>query len=106
MFGRYENKTRITEGAVFKYVHDGSNCTELAEVMSVRDDQFGIPHVHFRMSYLIAERAEEQGMRTLSVSAFSQHFRGMDGPPKSAIAEPTASEPAASEVLAAEGVAA
>lgn len=106
MFGRYENKTRITEGTVFKYVHDGSNCTELAEVMSVRDDQYGIPHVHFRMSYLIAERAEEQGMRTLSVSAFSQHFRGKDGPPKGAIAEPAASEPAASKVLAAEGVAA
>lgn len=106
MFGRYETKTRIEEGAVFKYVHDGSNCTELAEVMSIRDNRFGIPHVHFRMSYRIAERAEEQGMRTLSVSAFSQHFRQLDGAPKGLIAEPIAAEPAAREILTSEGVAA
>ena len=106
MFGRRETETRIEEGSVFKYVHDGSNCTELAEVMSIRDDRFGIPHVYFRMSYQVAERAEEQGMRTLSVSAFARHFRQLDDIVENPIARPAVTEAAAREVLAAEGAAA
>jgi hypothetical protein len=105
MFGRRETSTRVQEGSIYKYVHDGSNCTELAEVVAIRDDQFGIPHVNFRMSYLIAERAEEQGPRTLSLSAFARHFCQMDDMPGRPVARPAVAA-APRKLLLAEGVAA
>jgi hypothetical protein len=86
MFHRRHDESQVQAGSLFKYVHDGSNCAELAEVISVRDDQFGIPHVRFKLSYMIAERAEDQGTRTLAVTAFARRFDSLIGSSQSVAA--------------------
>jgi hypothetical protein len=67
-------------------VHDGGNCAEMAEVIAVRDDQFDIPHVRFRLSYMIAECAEDRETRTLAVTAFARRFNALIGSSQSVAA--------------------
>ena len=75
MFRRHRTDLPIEVGGQFICEHVRSSLVEMAEVLAVGEDRLGIPHVRFRLSYLIANRAEEQGTRTLALSAFSQHFQ-------------------------------
>ena len=75
MFKRSRQPLDLRPGSVFERVHDASNSSEVAEVVSLADDVFGIPHVRFQMSYRCSDRKEDQGVRVLAVQAFAERFR-------------------------------
>lgn len=52
--------------------------TETAEVMSVSQDAFGIPHVQFRYSLRRYGRIEMTDRRTLAVEAFRGMFPALE----------------------------
>jgi hypothetical protein len=47
---------------------------ELAQVLDVQRDEFGIGHVHFRLYFQYQDRLQEAGARTLALPAFRQRF--------------------------------
>ena len=65
----------IRPGSVFERVHDAYNSIEVAKVVLLADDFFGIPHVRFQVSYRYSDREEGQGVRVLAVKAFAERFR-------------------------------
>ncbi len=75
MFKRTRSPAEIRTGSVYEFTHDNYNMVEVAEVLAVRDDAFGIPHVRFQITYRGAAREDCQGIRVLALKAFAEHFR-------------------------------
>jgi hypothetical protein len=63
----------VERGAVFVARPQGRP-SELAEVIEVRRDEFGIGHVHFRLYFQYQDKIQEAGARTLAMTAFRQRF--------------------------------
>jgi hypothetical protein len=63
----------VERGAVFVARVPGRP-SELAEVLEVRRDEFGIGHVHFRLYFQYQDKTQDAGARTLAVAAFRQRF--------------------------------
>lgn len=74
-----ENKSdhlgMVCEGALFQKEHS-HNLIETARILSVSDDQFGIPHVKYEVKF---ERPTERGLnfegpRVLALSVFADNY--------------------------------
>lgn len=66
----------VCEGALFQKEHS-HNLVETARVLSVSDDQFGIPHVKYEVKF---ERPTErgnnfEGPRVLALSVFAHSYQ-------------------------------
>lgn len=75
LFGRdvHHGAAGLERGAVFSS-HAPGRASELAEVIVVRRDEFGIGHVHFRLYFQYQDKVQDAGDRTLAVAAFHQRF--------------------------------
>lgn len=76
LFGRGAHEkgaAGIERGAVY-FSQEPGRASELAEVIGVRRDEFGIGHVHFRLYFQYQDKVQEAGARTLAVPAFRQRF--------------------------------
>lgn len=67
---------KVCEGALFQKEHS-HNLIETARVLSVSNDQFGIPHVKYEVKF---ERPTErgtnfEGQRVLALSVFADNYR-------------------------------
>lgn len=72
------NRTRrvpasVEVGATY-YRMRGGNVSEFAEVVALRDDGLGIPHVRFRLKVARGGGVTEDGPRTLSLDSFRQLY--------------------------------
>lgn len=74
MFGRRHGTSVVTEGSLFERVH-GNSMVELAEVVSIGKDPFGIPHVRFSLSCVWPSRREPEGTRVLALDCFVERYR-------------------------------
>jgi hypothetical protein len=63
----------LERGAIFSS-HAPGRAAELAQVIGVRRDEFGIGHVHFRLFFQYQDKVQDAGDRTLAVAAFRQRF--------------------------------
>jgi len=68
----------VQTGGLFARKHS-HNLTETARVLSVGDDQFGIPHVKYEVKF---ERPTEngrvfEGPRVLALSVFADNYRNV-----------------------------
>lgn len=71
-----DSGSKVREGALFQRKHP-HNLVETARVLSIANDQFGIPHVKYEVKF---ERAQERGRmfegpRVLALSVFTDSFR-------------------------------
>ena len=64
----------VAAGAEFRRDH-GNDLVERARVLAVAEDPYGIPHVRFQMSYLRADRVEQQSVRVLALASFAERYR-------------------------------
>lgn len=63
----------VVAGSSYRHTH--SDVVEVARVLSISRDPFGIPHVRFMVSYeRRAQKVLEDGPRILSLSAFTSHY--------------------------------
>lgn len=70
-----DNVKTVCEGGVFQRKHP-HNLIETARVLSIDEDQFGIPHVKYEVKF---ERAQERGRtyegpRVLALTVFADSF--------------------------------
>ena len=64
----------VVAGSSYRHTH--LDLVEVARVLSICRDPFGIPHVRFMVSYeRRAQKVLEDGPRILSLSAFTSHYR-------------------------------
>lgn len=78
MFNRDKMPPEVVPGSVFECRHRLYNAVEVAEVLDVRDDCSGIPHVRFQHSYRYSNREDDQGVRVLALTAFARRFHPVD----------------------------
>ncbi|MBO6825149.1 MAG: hypothetical protein JJ879_03040 [Sneathiella sp.] len=73
MFRRTNLKEKIACGAV--YCRDMRvNAREEARVISITDDDQGIPHVRFEKTLICSSKKDPQGIRLLALDAFAKDF--------------------------------
>ncbi|MBK18488.1 MAG: hypothetical protein CMM52_06600 [Rhodospirillaceae bacterium] len=60
-------------GTLYRHVTE-RNMTELASVLDVKADEFGIRHVRFLLAYQYQHRVIQAGERTLAMSVFTKRF--------------------------------
>lgn len=73
---KIDHRLTVCEGALFQKEHS-HNLVETARVLSVANDQFGIPHVKYEVKF---ERPTERGLnfegpRVLALSVFADNYR-------------------------------
>lgn len=74
--GKNELVNEIREGGLFERKHS-HNMLETARVLSIGEDQFGIPHVKYEVKF---ERPQERGRafegpRVLALTVFADNYR-------------------------------
>ena len=67
-------------GAVFRRVHPANNMVETAQVVSIGEDSYGIPHVRFRLRYARPNRTFLEDSRVLALESFTRLYGGHPGP--------------------------
>jgi len=75
---RNEQINAVHEGALFQRKHS-HNMLETARVLSIREDQFGIPHVKYEVKF---ENSQERGRsfegpRVLALAVFAVNYRNV-----------------------------
>lgn len=80
MFSRRSiDRNQVQPGCTFQMVHD-DEMVETAEVISVRADAHGIPHVRYHVSFRRPHRTEfDGGARMLALSAFTDRYEPVAG---------------------------
>ena len=74
VFLRGDNTETIEAEATYRRFH-GDNMVETAEVLSISDDAFGIPHVRYQVSFRRTNRNDLDGdARMLSLSSFADRY--------------------------------
>lgn len=69
----------VQPGSTFQMVHD-DNMIETAEVISVRTDIHGIPHVRYHVSFRRPHRTVfDGGARMLALTAFTERYEPVAG---------------------------
>ena len=63
----------IEPGALFAHVTSGRS-VELARVIAIASDEFGIRHVRFHLAYRYQQKIMEAGERTLALASFRDRF--------------------------------
>lgn len=76
MFTRHpEPVDTVRPGSRFRREHPG-NMVEVAEIVSVSNDDAGIPHVCFNLCYQHPARGNlDTARRTLALKSFSERYR-------------------------------
>lgn len=76
MFFRRGNKFEyIRPGSTFKCVHK-DRMEETAQVVAVATDSYGIPHVHFRVSFQRPDlNLFDGGARMLALRSFADRYK-------------------------------
>ena len=76
MFSRHaEAADTVRPGSRFSREHPG-NMLEVAEIVSVSNDDAGIPHVCFNLCYQHPARGNlDTARRTLALKSFSERYR-------------------------------
>jgi hypothetical protein len=72
MFFKRSRHSDIHEGSVYYRLQN--NFREQAKVVSVSNDDQGIPHVHYEMNYLQPGKLDPQGRRVLALDCFTSEF--------------------------------
>lgn len=74
-FGKRPNHLEdVQPGTTFQMIHD-DNMVETAEVLSVRSDIHGIPHVRYHVRFRRPHRTVfDGGARMLAVTAFTERY--------------------------------
>jgi len=73
MFRRTNLKEKIACGAVYCR-NMRVNAREEARVISISDDEQGIPHVRFEKTLISSHHKDPQGVRILSLDTFAKDF--------------------------------
>ena len=76
LFARHtEDLENVQPGTTFQMVHD-DNMVETAEVLAVREDIYGIPHVQYHVRFRRPHRTVfDGGARMLALAAFTDRYR-------------------------------
>ncbi len=74
IFRRQKKPIRVELGAVYRRACS-HNVVEVAEVVRFSDDDFGIPHVHYRVHFGHQYRDGDGETRTLSLETFADRYR-------------------------------
>lgn len=72
--GRADHVDNVEPGSTFQMIHD-DNMVETAEVLAVRDDIYGIPHVQYHVRFRRPHRTVfDGGARMLALAAFAERY--------------------------------
>ncbi|MCE2510063.1 MAG: hypothetical protein J4G10_03665 [Alphaproteobacteria bacterium] len=71
--GTNGNSPDIQAGSVFRCPHSGP-VLETAEVVSVRSDSYGIPHVTYHVRIRRANHDVQDGPRMLALKSFAERY--------------------------------
>lgn len=63
----------IEPGALYGHM-SGGRSVELARIIDVATDEFGIRHVRFHLGYRYQHKIMEAGERTLAMPSFTERF--------------------------------
>jgi hypothetical protein len=63
----------VKAGSVYQKTHSG-DIVEIATVLSVGEDCFGIPHVRFKVRFERPNRKFLEDARVLALESFAQHY--------------------------------
>lgn len=75
IFGRSNRMDYVKAGTTFRRVHD-DDLVETAEVESVAEDPYGIPHVKFKVIFSRTNRfSYEEGTRMLALRTFADRYK-------------------------------
>lgn len=75
LFGRGKRLEYVKAGTTFRRVHD-DDLIETAEVESVGEDPYGIPHVKFKVIFSRTNRfTYEEGTRMLALRTFADRYK-------------------------------
>lgn len=76
MFFKRQTQTQdVKAGSVYRRVHR-DNIVQIAKVVSVGKDCYGIPHVHFRLCYERPNRMFLEDARILALESFTREYCG------------------------------
>lgn len=65
----------VQPGTTFRFVH-ADHLEETAQVLSVNQDSFGIPHVHFKVEFRRTHKnIFDGGARMLALRSFADRYR-------------------------------
>ncbi|HLI13014.1 MAG TPA: hypothetical protein VKY65_15585 [Alphaproteobacteria bacterium] len=71
---RTKKSQDVVAGSAYRHTHE--DFVETAQVLAICQDQLGIPHVRYMVSYARRDRKVlEDGPRILSLAAFTNRFR-------------------------------
>ncbi len=70
------DRRELRAGATFARMTE-TQVTETARILSVAEDEWGIPHVRYDSRLHSANRTLEQGQRTLALPSFLQRFESV-----------------------------
>lgn len=73
IFRRQKKPIRVEPGGVYRKAGP-YNVTEVAEVVRLSDDEFGIPHVHYRVHFDHGYRDGSGEARTLALETFADRY--------------------------------
>jgi len=75
---RNKQMNAVHEGGLFQRKHS-HNMLETARVLSINDDQFGIPHVKYEVKFESSqERGRSfEGQRVLALAVFADNYRNI-----------------------------
>lgn len=74
LFSRSQPVEDIKPGSVFRCVHK-DRMEETAKVLSINEDTYGIPHVHFLLSFRRPNRSLfDGGARMLALKSFADRY--------------------------------
>lgn len=63
----------LEAGALYAHV-SGGRAVELARIIDVATDEFGIRHIRFHLAYRYQHKIMEAGERTLALPSFTDRF--------------------------------
>lgn len=73
MLKKRQKTMDVEVGSVFERPHH-FNVVERVEVVSIDQDETGIPHVCYAITHIRPHVSEKQGTRVLAMSAFAERY--------------------------------